>query len=435
MKRQIKLKSFLIPITAVLIVLATGITAVAVKQPVLLKKLTEPKSSGSDTAIVHYYNSNNWSKVNLYYYQEKKTTPKWPGVEMQQESGNWFGYEIKGLDSPRVIFSNNGNSQDPAVNKEGYLVSGEMWYKNGKWYDACPLDTMVNFCKPSGWSTPNIYYYRTSSDTGPAWPGERMTDSGNGWYTYNISKYSEAKVLFNDGVHQLPASGEEGFTVHGKMWVKDGKIYNYDPDAMGTNSTIGDINADGLIDMYDYNLLKSYIDGDEALTEKQIQLADTNNDGKADNTDLMLMDDYIKGIITVFPTDSDSDTSTETDSEINTDSESDSDINSDSESDSDTNTDSEINTDSDFDSDSNTDTDSEINTDSDVESDTDSDTESDTDSDTDSGLELKNKKASYVYDKLGRVTKVIYDSDSYVEYTYDANGNITNVNAVGNVGE
>ncbi len=32
---------------------------------------------------------------------------------------------------------------------------------------------------------------------------------------------------------------------------------------------------------------------------------------------------------------------------------------------------------------------------------------------------------TYEYDKLGRVTKVIYEDQSYTVYTYDANGNIT----------
>lgn len=38
----------------------------------------------------------------------------------------------------------------------------------------------------------------------------------------------------------------------------------------------------------------------------------------------------------------------------------------------------------------------------------------------------------YEYDKLNRVTKIIYDDGSYVEYTYDANGNITKVKKVDN---
>ena len=36
----------------------------------------------------------------------------------------------------------------------------------------------------------------------------------------------------------------------------------------------------------------------------------------------------------------------------------------------------------------------------------------------------------YEYDKLNRVTKITYEDGSYVEYTYDANGNITKVNTV-----
>lgn len=36
-------------------------------------------------------------------------------------------------------------------------------------------------------------------------------------------------------------------------------------------------------------------------------------------------------------------------------------------------------------------------------------------------------QAKYEYDKLGRLTKVIYDEKNYMEYTYDANGNITEV--------
>ncbi|WP_207717373.1 RHS repeat domain-containing protein [Anaerosporobacter faecicola] len=35
--------------------------------------------------------------------------------------------------------------------------------------------------------------------------------------------------------------------------------------------------------------------------------------------------------------------------------------------------------------------------------------------------------ATYTYDKLGRLIKVIYEDGSYIEYEYDANGNITNI--------
>ena len=36
-------------------------------------------------------------------------------------------------------------------------------------------------------------------------------------------------------------------------------------------------------------------------------------------------------------------------------------------------------------------------------------------------------EAEYSYDGLGRLIKVTYDAENYIEYAYDANGNITNV--------
>lgn len=512
MKKAVKLKRFMISIISLMIVFGTAITAVAVKTQGKKTSVLAFPTVGVTT--VHYYNSYNWDNVSLYYYQNGISTPQWPGVDMTHEKGNWFLYKITGIASPKVIFSNKGVSQDPGVNQEGYSVSGEMWYKNGKWYtkdpsknekqikvhfynynnwknvniyytdgeetpvswpgaamtptgdgwyeyeissvnnpnvvfsnngsdripsqdqdgltvtkeswfrngkmyDSRPLDTVVHFCNPEGWSAPSIYYYSTVNDTGPRWPGSSMTDEGNGWYKYNISKYSKAYVLFNDGVHQMPASGESGISAQYMVWIKDGKSYYYDPDTMDSNTTVGDINGDGLIDEYDHVLLNGYIEKIVELTAKQLQLADTNNDGKVDKADLKLMADYINGIITHFPIDSDTDSSTESDIVSDTDTASDTDT--------DSGTDSEIVSDTDTETDTDTDTDSSTDTDTNIDSDTDTDTDSD--------IELKSKNASYVYDKLGRVTKVIYDENNYVEYSYDKNGNITDVNVVGNVGQ
>ena len=43
------------------------------------------------------------------------------------------------------------------------------------------------------------------------------------------------------------------------------------------------------------------------------------------------------------------------------------------------------------------------------------------------------RNVSYEYDKLGRVIKVIYDSENYIEYVYDRNGNITDVKVTGKI--
>lgn len=314
---------------------------------------TEDPSSDEETESIkiHYYNYNDWNNVNIYYYGENKTVPSWPGKPMKSEGDGWFEYEIVGIDNPKVIFSNNGSSQIPTKNQEGFTVTKESWYRNGTWYDSRPLDVVVYFYKPDDWSTPYIYYYLDDNDTGPAWPGVQMNDIGNGWYKYNITKYSNPKVLFNDGNHQLPGAGESGFDAKGAVWFKGGESYSYNPDNIEKNDTIGDLNGDGVIDENDYNLLKYYIDGNQELTNEQIKVADTNGDGVIDEKDKEILNDFINGEITDFPID----------------------------------------------------------------------------------VKLKNKNASYEYDKLGRVIKVIYDENNYVEYTYDKNGNITDVNVVGNV--
>lgn len=314
---------------------------------------TEDPTQNEARIKVHFYNYNNWNNVNVYYYSNGVTTPSWPGSAMTSEGDGWYKYEIIGVENPKVIFSNNGSNQIPAQNQEGFTVTSESWYRNGTWYESRPLDVVVYFYKPSDWNTPNIYYYLNDNDTGPAWPGVQMTDAGNGWYKYNITKYSNPKVLFNDGTHQIPGAGESGISAQGVVWVKNEESYTYNPDTIENNETVGDLNGDGIVDENDYILLQNYIDGDGELTEEQLKLADTNGDGVVDERDKEILNDYIEGEITEFPVEN----------------------------------------------------------------------------------KLKNKNASYEYDKLGRVTKVIYDENNYVEYTYDSNGNITNVNVVGNVEE
>ncbi|MCR6678723.1 chitobiase/beta-hexosaminidase C-terminal domain-containing protein, partial [Escherichia marmotae] len=38
----------------------------------------------------------------------------------------------------------------------------------------------VHFKNPSGWGAPYVYYYTSSGQTGPGWPGVKMNSDGNG---------------------------------------------------------------------------------------------------------------------------------------------------------------------------------------------------------------------------------------------------------------
>lgn len=300
---------------------------------------------------VHYYNYDNWNDIKLYYYDTGTDDVQWPGVSMISEGDDWYCYEIDCVDDPKVIFNDNGNNQIPT--QDGFVVTNESWYRNGSWYNSRPTDITVYFAKPSDWNEPNIYYYIADNDTGPSWPGVPMQNIGSGWYKYTITRYSSAKVLFNDGINQMPASGQDGYDVTGVMWCRDGIWYKYNPDNIETNTTVGDLNGDGTVDENDSKLLFDYLTDTENnnLTEEQKKLADTNGDGVVDEKDKDFLDKFIDGEIQEFPV----------------------------------------------------------------------------------NKKLTNRDVSYEYDKLGRVTKVKYDDDNYIEYTYDKNGNITDVKVHGNV--
>lgn len=98
----------------------------------------KPKTTNG--ALVHYYNSQNWSNVYMYSYTEvsgKATeyTGGWPGTVMTNDGDGWYSGVVTGASSAKFIANNNGNPQDPAgTGSSGYDVTGEVWIKNGKVY-------------------------------------------------------------------------------------------------------------------------------------------------------------------------------------------------------------------------------------------------------------------------------------------------------------
>lgn len=218
---------------------------------------------------LHFHKPEAWGKVNAYYYQTTtQTGPAWPGEQMSSEGDGWYNLEITKFSDAKVLFNDGGSNQIPAKNQEGFNVTEEMWYRNGTWYTEKPSGIIVHYYKPDNWGAPNIYYYATTQDTGPAWPGEAMTAEEDNWYVFNINKYSEAKVLFNDGNYQLPARLIDGFEVQGEKWYKDGTWYDKNPD--GEIDYEKDTDKDGLPDYF------------EKIIDTKIDKVDTDEDGLPD---------------------------------------------------------------------------------------------------------------------------------------------------------
>ena len=62
--------------------------------------------------------------------------------------------------------------------------------------------------------------------------------------------------------------------------------------------TLGDINADGKVDLTDLSELSLTIIGDKTLSESQIKAADIDENGKADLPDLARLRQYLSKVIT-----------------------------------------------------------------------------------------------------------------------------------------
>ena len=74
----------------------------------------------------------------------------------------------------------------------------------------------------SNWSTVNAYVYDesgTSVVTNGAWPGVKMTDCGNGYWSYELdSKFtssSSVQVIFTNGSDQIPGAQQPGYQMKG----------------------------------------------------------------------------------------------------------------------------------------------------------------------------------------------------------------------------
>lgn len=105
--------------------------------------------------------------------------------------------------------------------------------------EAAGTDLKVHFKLPSGWGTPQLYYYQTSPAVSePVWASSpAMTAESGGWYVYTIAGASSARVIFKDSSnHQTPASGQAGLLRDKEGWYTGTTWTDTNPDAPDTTA-------------------------------------------------------------------------------------------------------------------------------------------------------------------------------------------------------
>ncbi len=159
-----------------------------------------------DGFTVYFLAPDNWNQVKMHHWNGIPSgvvaNSTWPGVDMNDEGDGWYSYTFAGLESSNVIFHNNAGSQTLDLTREG-----DGWYMNGAWYDTDPTGPagdMTVYFKPNTYSNPTVYFWgATPAGASTSWPGEAMTDEGNGWYSYTLSSTNCTNLIFsNNGASQ-----------------------------------------------------------------------------------------------------------------------------------------------------------------------------------------------------------------------------------------
>lgn len=126
---------------------------------------------------------------------------------------------------------------------------------------------VVHYYKPASWGTPNIYFYDdsvTPTKIGTAWPGAAMKNDGNGWYSYTISGWNQAKVIFTSNGNQIPGVNQPGYLVNGEKWIKDGVVYPQNPDTVTEAPTVSVDKSEGAFNSESLEVTLSYQGADSA---------------------------------------------------------------------------------------------------------------------------------------------------------------------------
>ena len=186
---------------------------------------------------VYFNNSQGWSKVYAYVYDNKGVplVGNWPGKAMSQDEYGYYielGEEFAG---GKVIFNNPDTKvQFPAQNKPGYdLELGQVYELDGSHRAVLPEPvaedfTRITFENPGGWGAANVYAYYGHPIQMPlgAWPGQAMLKDSKGHFYIDLPEEyanSNVKLLFNkpNSTIQFPVSVGFDFKVDGH-YTKDG---------------------------------------------------------------------------------------------------------------------------------------------------------------------------------------------------------------------
>lgn len=297
----------------------------------LQKSFSFKKKDPNAVTTIYFDNSSyKWSTVNAYIYDESGSSvienAAWPGEAMSLNSDGLYEIEVPDdLVNGRVIFNAGNGSpnrypgdQEPGLEiKETDMIfkAGNSWtpYDGEKADPTKPVDpkdfkTVYFDNTSSNYAAPNIYYWRSSTDSSDiSWPGVPMTRvEGNIWKATFEAEYD--MCIFNcNGVQTGDLTiPDTNYIYNGSGWSKYDKAEEPTSEATEPSSTeteipkkkilVGDVNSDGVITVVDATMIQRYVAELETFSDETKLAADTNTDKTIDITDATSIQFYVADI-------------------------------------------------------------------------------------------------------------------------------------------
>ena len=174
------------------------------------------------TAVIHFQNSKNWSKVYAYVWNpfvaegESNAIPgyesynAWPGATIEENTNNpgWYDLTITKDNSTgfNFIFNNNSGSQT------GDLWTGDLSFHTELWVVGDTVDSTA----PTGWSNPDLKVYVPGTFPGPSWDAasNQMTyDPELGLYVYTFENVIKGTYQYKIAIN---GSWNENYGANGE---------------------------------------------------------------------------------------------------------------------------------------------------------------------------------------------------------------------------
>lgn len=138
----------------------------------------------------------------------------------------------------------------------------------------------VSFKKPTDWTTVNLWAWDDNgqlfpTSSSPKWPGEAITDEGNGWWSYTFDKtINTANIIFNNGQSSGTIQTDDIVNVTEStcyIFAGNHEIPTIDDDCNGSGNSINDILIEKEVSLYP-NPSKDqfYIETKEAVNSVRI---------------------------------------------------------------------------------------------------------------------------------------------------------------------